>query len=75
MVSELGVTLKEAYIRGVSGWNFDVAALKRSANEDGPGLERLSTIAETPGQSPCLTLLAMLLACTPSSRRTGVPSF
>lgn len=39
---------QEAYIRGVSGWNFDVAALKRSANEEGPGLERLSTIAETP---------------------------
>ncbi|KAL3152210.1 hypothetical protein ABBQ32_001296 [Trebouxia sp. C0010 RCD-2024] len=40
---------QEAYIRGVSGWNFDVAALKRSANEEGSGLERLSTIAETPG--------------------------
>lgn len=40
---------QEAYIRGVSGWNFDVAALKRSANDEGPGLERLSTIAETPG--------------------------
>lgn len=39
---------QEAYIRGVSGWNFDVAALKRNANEEGPGLERLSTIAETP---------------------------
>lgn len=33
----------------MSGWNFDVAALKRSANDEGPGLERLSTIAETPG--------------------------
>ena len=43
--------LQEAYIRGVSGWNFDVAALKRSANEEGPALERLSTIAETPGQN------------------------
>lgn len=42
--------VQEAYIRGVSGWNFDVAALKRSANDEGPGLERLSTIAETPGQ-------------------------
>lgn len=41
--------MQEAYIRGVSGWNFDVAALKRNANEEGPGLERLSTIAETPG--------------------------
>ncbi len=41
--------VQEAYIRGVSGWNFDVAALKRNANEEGPGLERLSTIAETPG--------------------------
>lgn len=40
---------QEAYIRGVSGWNFDVAALKRSANGEGSGLERLSTIAETPG--------------------------
>ena len=41
---------QEAYIRGVSGWNFDVAALKRSANEEGgPGLERLSTIPETAG--------------------------
>ena len=45
--------VQEAYIRGVSGWNFDVAALKRSANEEGgPGLERLSTIPETAGLTP-----------------------
>lgn len=66
MVSKLGLTLQEAYIRGVSGWNFDVAALKRNANEEGPGLERLSTIAETPGQLSCLTRLALLLACRQS---------
>ena len=50
-LQSLRLAVQEAYIRGVSGWNFDVAALKRSANEEGLGLERLSTIAETPGQS------------------------
>lgn len=49
-LQRLQLAVQEAYIRGVSGWNFDVAALKRSANEEGSGLERLSTIAETPGQ-------------------------
>lgn len=45
---------QEAYIRGVSGWNFDVAALKRSADQEG-SLERLSTIHETPSMTPGMT--------------------
>ncbi len=56
---------QEAYIRGVSGWNFDVAALKRSANEEGSGLERLSTIAETPGHSQrCLPVMLLDSGCS-----------
>lgn len=65
-LQSLQLAVQEAYIRGVSGWNFDVAALKRSANEEGSGLERLSTIAETPGQSvkgswPAMLYFAMLV--------------
>lgn len=54
--------LQEAYIRGVSGWNFDVAALKRSADQEG-SLERLSTIHETPSESRHHTLSLVLPAC------------
>lgn len=50
--------LQEAYIRGVSGWNFDVAALKRSADQEG-SLERLSTIHETPSKIVSLTFMLM----------------
>ncbi len=43
----IAVAMQEAYIRGVSGWNFDVSALKKAASElDTPSL---TPIAETPG--------------------------
>ena len=34
-----GLAIQEAYVRGVSAWNFDVAALKQSASmESAPDL-------------------------------------
>ena len=39
---------QEAYVRGVSAWNFDVAALKSNAAME--GATELATVPEVPGR-------------------------
>ena len=66
-IADLSLLFQEAYIRGVSGWNFDVAALRRSATEEGaPGLERLSTIPESAGTRCLDVMTALVLSMQPT---------
>ena len=47
------MSMQEAYVRGVSSWNFDVGALKSSALADGS--QELPPIPEIPGAVLCAT--------------------